>query len=120
MRMKRARIRTYHLRNKVVTKDGEGVPVISYDAPVELVGEVWPAGGQLQIETYGNRVGRVYNCKVEGDYEIQTENKVESYVFKNFALREGDGIHLFAETEPDYEIVTIKPYKPLYMEVEKI
>lgn len=122
MRMKRSRIRTYHLRNKKVTKDSEGVPVISYSDPIEIAGEVWPADGRLQVETYGDRIDRIYNCKVEGDYEIQAANKVESYVFENFVLREGDGVHLFSETEsePDYQIISIKPYRPLYMEVEKI
>lgn len=122
MRMKRSRMRKYHLRNKKVTKDNEGVPVISYGEPIEIVGEVWPASGKLQVETYGDRIDRIYNCKVEGDYEIQAENKVESYVFGNFVLREGDGVHLFAKTEdePDYQIITIKPYKHLYMEVEKL
>lgn len=120
--MKRSRMRTYHLRNKKMTKDNEGVPIISYGDPIELTGEVWPAGGKLQVETYGDRIDRIYNCKVEGDYEIQAENKVESYVFKDFDLREGDGVHLFAKTkgEPDYQIISIKPYRPLYMEVEKL
>lgn len=122
MRMKRSKIRAYYLRNKSVTKDSEGVPVISYGDPFKLTGEVWPAGGKLQVEIYGNRIDRIYNCKVEGDYEIRTEGKVESYAFEDFTLREGDGIHLFTKTdgEPDYQIIAIKAYNPLYMEVEKL
>lgn len=122
MRMRRTRMRTYHLRNRIVEKDNEGVPAISYDNPIEIIGEVWPAGGKLQVETYGDRINRIYNCKVKGEYEIQTEKKIESYVFEGFSLREGDGIHLFTkpENEPDYQIISIKPYRPLYMEVEKL
>lgn len=121
MRMKRSRMRTYHLRNKSVSKDKEGAPIVSYGEPIELTGEVWPAGGKLQVETYGDRVDSVYNCKVQGTYEIRTEGKVTSYMFGDFTLREGDGIHLFADldSDPDYRIVAIKARKTLYMEVER-
>lgn len=120
--MKRSRVRTYQLRNKSVRKDHEGVPIISYGEPIEVTGEAWPAGGKLQVETYGNRIDSVYNCKVQGDYEIRAEGNVTSYAFDDFTLREGDGIHLFAalDSDPDYRIIAIKAYKPLYMEVEKL
>lgn len=122
MRMKRSRTRTYHLRNRAVDKDNEGVPIVSYGEPIELTGEAWPASGKLQVETYGNRIDGIYNCKVQGAYEIQTVEKVTSYVFEAFTLREGDGIHLFAalDDEPDYRIISIKAYEPLSMEVEKL
>lgn len=122
MRMKRSRMRTYYLRNKFVTKDHEGTPVISYGDAVGLDGEVWPASGKLQAEAYGDRIDSIYNCKVDGEYKIRTENRVTSYVFDSFALREGDGIHLFSDTSmaPDYQVIAVKAYRPLFMEVERL
>lgn len=122
MRMKQSRMRTYHLKNKIQDKDKEGVPVTTYADAIELYGEVWPAGGKLQTEQYGNRINSIINCKVAGAYKIVPEGKHYKYVFANFELREDDGVCIYAspENEPDYRIVSIKPYKPLYFEVEHI
>ncbi len=122
MRMKHSRKRRIAFRNRNVSKDREGVPVISYDEPVELTGETWPAGGKLQIETYGNRVNSIHNVRLQGKYRIEVSGGIQQYAFDGIILQEGDGVHLFTEkdSEPDYKIICIKPYKMLYLEVEKM
>lgn len=120
--MKQSRKRTILLRNRNITKDSEGVPVITYNDPVKMTGETWPAGSKLQIATYGDRINSIHNVRIEGKYHVDVVNKVQQYVFDNFILQEGDGVHLFTDSnqDPDYKIVCIKPYNPLYMEVEKL
>jgi len=84
---------------------------------------VWPAGGKLQAEIYGQRLNYICNCKVDGAYTIENdEDGTLRYKFNGFGLKEGDGICIYAgeDSKPDYKIIAIKPYKPLYMEVEKI
>lgn len=120
MRMKRNRIQTLNLKNKSVTKDGEGVPVISWSEATQVEVEVWPAGGQLQVQTYGDRINSIMNVKVKGTYTIVPEGNHLSYVYDNFTLREGDGLCIYSDNTPDYRIISIKPYKPLKLEVERI
>ncbi len=122
MRMKRSRIRAYNLKNKIQSKDKEGAPVTSYTDAIELCGEVWPAGGRLQTKQYGNRIDSIVNCKIAGSYQIVPEGNHCKYVFADFELREDDGICIYVtpESDPDYRIISIKPYKPLYMEAERL
>ena len=122
MRMKHSRKIKIFLRNRNITKDSEGVPIISYEEPIEMTGETWPAGSKLQVATYGDRINSIHNVRIEGKYSVIAQNNAQKYVFDAFTLQEGDGVHLFADkdAEPDYKIVCIKPYKPLYMEVEKL
>ena len=84
--------------------------------------EVWPASGKLQTEQYGNRLNYIQNCKIDGEYKILYKNGKTIYKFREFSLCEGDGICLYSgkDNEPDYKIISIKPYRPLYMEVEKL
>lgn len=121
--MKRSRIQTLNLRRKTVTKDSEGVTTPVWDIATQIQAEIWPAGGQLQVETYGDRVNSMMNVKVRGPYRIEAEGNHLIYVFKDFTLCEGDGLCIYAEPDaasPDYRIKSIKPYKPLLMEVERI
>ena len=139
--MKRSRIQILSLRRKTVTKDSEGVPSPVWGIPTQVQAEVWPAGGHLQVQTYGDRVNNMMNVRVRGDYQIITEGNHQAYQFSDFTLCEGDGICLYVEPTgaagasgatgatgssgitdpgPDYRIISIAPYKPLRMEIEKI
>lgn len=118
--MKRSRIQTLNLRRKTVTKDSEGVPVINWSEATQVEAEIWPAGGQLQVQTYGDRISSILNVKVKGAYSIVPEDNHLSYVFDNFTLREGDGLCIYTDNTPDHRIISIKPYKPLRLEVERI
>lgn len=120
--MRRSRIQQIYLKNKVVEKDEEGSPVITYKNAKPVKGEVWPASGKLQVAQYGNRINYIKNCKIEGKYKIIEQEGKIIYQFNGFSLCEGDGICLDSgrEKDPDYQIISIKPYQPIYMEVEKI
>ena len=118
MRFKTVRMRTIKFSNKITTKDSEGVPTVTYGAPARFRCEIWPASSELQIKTYGERVNAMYNVKVRGGYEI---NANQSVTFKNgFTLREGDGVYVYDSEKPDYDVVSIKLYKPLRLEIEKL
>ena len=121
-RMRRTRVKTMYLRRRRVTKDGEGVPNISFGEPTEVKGEYWRASGKLQVETYGDRINNIYNVKIRGEYTISQRASHQEYNFGDFSLCEGDGlcIHVDSDQNPDYRIISITPYRPLRMEVEKI
>lgn len=126
MRLKRSRIQRFHLKKRETKKDSEGGTYEEYGAAISFSGEAWPAGGKVQAEQYGERLGYIYNMKIAGKYTIvrnQTDKQIH-YIFPDTGLDvvEGDGICLLVsgEDEPDYKIISIKPYIPLRLEVEKI
>lgn len=128
MHLKRSRVKTFYQKKKITKKDKEGGTYVEYGSPVPFVGESWPAGGKVQAEQYGERLGYIYNVKIAGDYEafletLGTRNFLR-YIFpeSGLELMEGDGICLFApkDSKPDYKVISIKPYRPLRLEVEKI
>ena len=118
--MKQSRIQTLNLRRKSVTKDNEGVPIVSYGSLTPIEAETWPAGGELQAQTYGDKVNRMINVRIKGAYEIIIEDDHEAYKYDTFTLCEGDGLCIHRTDKPDYRIISIKPYKPLRLEAEKI
>ena len=120
MRMKASRVTPIRVYKRSVTKDSEGVPVVSWGAGISVTGEHWPAGGQRQIEQYGDRVNNMMNIRIRGDYTIEmADNGFFRYVFDSFSIQEGDGISVYS-SEPEFQIVSITPYKPLKMVVEKL
>ena len=120
MRMKKSRLRKIQIANKVIEKDAEGGLIVLYGSPKEFSGTVWPAGGKLQAQKYGDRVDSMLNCKLEGSYTIEPEEKHIKYTFGEFSLREDDGVYIYRDDEPDYRIISIRPYKPLLMELERL
>lgn len=106
-RMRRSLIQTYYLRRRTTAKNAEGGDVVVWSAPVGLEAVVWPASGRVQAQMYGERLKYIKNMEYSGDEPVQ----------------EGDGICVFvdAESDPDYEIKSIKPeYSPIRLELEKI
>lgn len=120
MRMKKSRLRTLKVANKVVEKDAEGGPVVSYTDSKEFEGTLWPAGGKLQIQKYGDKVDSMMNCKLKGTYKIIPEGNHVRYAFGDFSLREDDRVFVYAEDAPDYRIISITPHIPLFMELERL
>ena len=118
MRLKRNRLKTYSHRMAVPRKDNEGGSYIEYGPPSSFSAEVWPAGGKLQAEMYGQRIHNILNCRIDGDYEILTDcNGRVCYRVDGVTIREGDGICLYV---PDYKIISIRPYRYLTLEVERL
>ena len=123
MRLKRNRLKQYHHRPAEAKKDNEGNSYIEYGPERPITAEIWPAGGKLQAEMYGQKLTYIRNCKLDGEYKTQTDEKGRvSYLFDTQLIREGDGICLDVpgESNPDYKIIAIRPYRNLYMELEKL
>lgn len=124
MRLKRNRLKQYHHRPAAQVKDGEGNSYAEYGAATIFDGEVWPASGKVQAEMYGDRLSYIRNIRIDGKYVITTDRKgKEHYVFPDgLDVTENDGMCLYVsgETEPDYKIISIKPYRFLRLEAEKI
>lgn len=124
--MKRSRVQKFFKKRRIMEKDKEGGTYETYGPPSSFPGEAWPAGGKVQAEQYGERLSYIYNVKVIGKYILvrNTEDKQIHYVFPDTGLDlvEGDGICLMSSESdnPDYKIISIKPCKPLRLEVEKI
>lgn len=124
MRIKRSRLEEYYWRKRIPKKDKEGSSYEEWGAAVSFMGESWPASGKVQAQQYGERLSYIRNMKIEGKYTIETDEKGSvSYNFGNgMKLMESDGIclHVGGKQNPDYKIISIKPYKPLKLEVERI
>lgn len=125
MRMRRNRKQKMYLRNKQVEKDKELNTYTVYGEALPFLGEVWPAGGKVQAELYGERLSYIRNVKAEGEYWTATDRKGKvHYVYSDgLDITESDGVCIDVLPEagqPDFKIISIKPYKPLRMEVEKL
>ena len=117
--MKQTRTRTINIRPKIVTKDNEGVPTISYGAPCTATGEIWPVSDSLQVQTYGDRINSIMNMRIRGKYSIEQRDHETVYIFDDFEIREGDGVCVNS-ADPDFKIVSVKPYKPIRMEIQRL
>lgn len=123
MRLKRNRLKTYSHRQVIPKKDNEGNSYTEYGLPSSFQAEVWPAGGKLQAEMYGQRAIHIQNCRINAGYEVLADEKGRvSYQVGNMTIREGDGVCLNVpeDHEPDYRIIAIRPYRYLTLEVEHI
>lgn len=124
MRMRRNRVKAYYAKARIPKKDNEGGIYDEYGAAISFAGEVWPRGGKVQAETYGEKLSYIRNVKVQGEYVITTDRKnIIHYVFpEGLDISESDGMCLYVppEADPDYKIIAIKPYNPLRLECERL
>lgn len=124
MRLKRSRIKQYFLRKMIPQKDSEGNAYTGYGEAVSWMGEVWPAGGKLQQEMYGLRLPYIRNIRIQGNYKIETDEKgITHYIFSDgLDIAEGDGLclHVDKDSKPDYKIISIRPYRFLKLEAERL
>lgn len=124
MKIKRSRLKTYHHQRKSLKKDSEGNTYTDYGMANSFKAELWPGGGKLQAELYGERLSNIRNLRLEGPYTITRDSKdVVHYVFQDGPdIVEGDGLCLDVgpDRPPDYKIIAVKPYKILWLEAEKI
>ena len=123
MRLKRNRLQTLHHKSVKIEKDSEGGVITTYGSADSLSCEVWPAGGKIQAEMYGERLSYIKNIRLNGKYEIQSdENGRVHYICEGVDLMEGDGLCIYVseEQKPDYRIISIKPYRFLRLEAEKL
>nr|WP_297935362.1 hypothetical protein [uncultured Lachnoclostridium sp.] len=100
-------MKKYHLKRRTIQKNSEGGTADAYAEAIEIQAIIWPAGGRVQAEMYGERLSYIKNMEYEGTETMQ----------------EGDGICVFVgpEERPDYKIISIKPeYSPKLIELEKL
>ena len=122
-RLRQTRVKPFFFKPKIVTKDNEGVPEISYGDHFVLKGELWPATSKRQIEQYGDRIENIANMRVEGKYRIVLmAGSVQANFSDGSILRPGDGVYVYADLDgrPDYAVLSITQYYPLKLEVERI
>ena len=123
MRIRRNRLQKMFLKKRITVKDKEGCTTEKWQNAVAFAGIQWPASGKVQAQQYGDRLNYILNLKLDGAYQIIREKQGASFDFGNdLVFREQDGICIFAdeESDPDYRIIAIKPYRQLKMELEKI
>lgn len=88
-------------------RTNEGSSYTDYGDAVEIKATIWPAGGRIQAEMYGERLTYIKNMEYDGPESMQ----------------EGDGICVFVgpDKKPDYKIISIKnEYNPKVMELEAL
>lgn len=125
MRLKRSRIETFYHRARTTTKDAEGCTTEVYGDAIAVTGEAWPASGQVQAQEYGHDLGYVYNMRLTEKYSCASDDKGNRHYTlaeSGAVISELDGIclHVGADEEPDYRIRSIKPYRFLTMELERV
>ena len=125
MRLKQNRLKTFHHRAAVSVKDSEGSGFVEYAQSVPFLAEEWPGGGKLQAQMYGIRLPNIRNLRIQGSYAETNRVSDGALAFQiqgGPLVKVNDGICLFAsaESEPDYRVVAIYPYRFLTLEVEKI
>lgn len=105
-------------------KDKESGSYDTYGPATAFQGEVWPASGKVQAAMYGEKLSYVRNIKMDGKYSVSVDEKNRiHYIFENgLDIAESDGLCVYVskESDPDYKIISIKPYTPLRLEAEKI
>lgn len=123
MRLRRSRLGTYHHRAAIPKKDSEGSSYTEYGPAVSFQAEEWPAGGKVQAEMYGQRLPNIRNLRIQGAYqEVPEAGKVSYAIADGLVITANDGICLCVggDTDPDYKVVAMYPYRFLTLEVEKI
>lgn len=98
----------YFYKRREVTQDEEGGTVETFsETPILFEAAIYPAGGRVQAEVYGERLNYILNMIYDGNEDFS----------------EGDGICVYvgSEAAPDYKVISIKHYtRHKEYELEKI
>lgn len=124
--LKHSRLRSFAVRNLVIEKNSEGITSETFPLagdPITVKGEIWPATSRQQIEMYGARLNGISNFRIVGQYSSITDaGRIGIQLPDDSIIRTGDGLYVLADPltdEPDYRIISITPYEPVRMEVER-
>ena len=103
--MRRSQMKRYYLKRRTPQKNSEGGTIVAYADAVEIDAIIWPAGGKVQAEMYGERLAYIKNMEYGGDEMMQ----------------EGDCVFVSSDDKPDYKIISIQTeYNPKRIELEKL
>lgn len=104
MFLKRNKLKPYKYFKKTTKCNEEGVCAKSYEYSKNILAEIYPAGGKVQSEIYGDRIKYMLNMNIPNGYHIC----------------ENDAIAYMSE-EANYKIVSIKRWTHhSQLELEKI
>lgn len=120
--LKRSRLKDYYIRPRSVKKDDEGVPSEVFGSAFPVRGEIWPATSTRQIETYGDRIKNISNMRIVSRFTLQLLNNVPVLILPgDLLIRPGDGLCVLAGPEdlPDFRVLSITPYEPVKLEIER-
>lgn len=124
MRMRRTRVQEFYHKKRIPMKDSESGSYDTYGSAAVIQGEIWPASGKVQAAMYGEKLSYVRNVKINGKYSISVDDKNRThYIFESgLDITESDGLCIYVskDSDPDYKIISIKPYLPLRLEAEKL
>ena len=93
--MRLRNLKNFNVYKWSTTTDAEGGKYTDYSQePIECLLEVWPAGGKLQAEMYGERLAYMLN--------------VNAYLSTD--IDEKDGVAVNAVDKPDYKVISVQKY----------
>lgn len=93
--IKKDRLKPYKLFKNKVLDDGVGGKYEDFEQePITILAEVWPAGGEVQAQIYGERLSYIFNLNAELDTNID----------------EKDGICIKNTDKPDYKVKSLQRY----------
>lgn len=122
--LKRSRLSTYYVKNRVTEKNSEGVTTDVYGEAFPVEGEIWPATSKRQVAMYGDRINDISNMRITGKYTlVMSEKRILNVVREDgsvIALGDGVCVYASADQDPDYRVLSITPYEPIKMEIERI
>ena len=90
MRLSQNRMQSYQCKKKFNRKNNEGASYVEYGAPFDVLADIYPAGGKIKVEMYGERL-----------------NYMMTMLCYPCDLSEGD---IVSVDQQDYRIVCIKKY----------
>lgn len=115
-------MKQYYHRAAIPKRDSEGSSYLEYGSATAVIAEEWPGGGKLQAEMYGQRLPNIRNIRIAGTYTELSGKKLQYAIENGPVISPGDGVCLYVpkDSEPDYKIVAIYPYRFLTLEVERL
>jgi hypothetical protein len=105
MRLRQRDLKTVYVKPHIPSEDDEGDKTEVYGASYSVQATTQPLGGQIKATEYGETLKYMIEMKTE---ELGN-------------IKENDGVCVYvgADSEPDYRIVSIKPYSIPVLELEK-
>jgi hypothetical protein len=122
MRLRERDLKNIYIRTRIPLKDNEGDVYESWGDPVRIRGTIQPYiqpfSGQVVSEAYGEKMSYMLTIRVndQGGYVDQI-GKVSDLG----GIHEKDGVCVYVDknTDPDYEIMSVKGWDVPIMELRK-
>ena len=105
-------------------KTAKAALVQSMPAPFLFLAEMWAGGGEAQEKMYGTELPNIRNLRIDGKYREISESrgKISYQLSDGPTITVNDGVCIYTDpqSEPDYQVVAIYPYRFLTLEVKKL